>query len=103
MNLEKAITDYLLQMIENRYAQSTFRRYEQVLNHFQSFINARQIFWQDVFIFDTLQSFEKQSGLRHARAPVRGLSRYLFAKNKIHRPIEKPIQTLPQIYEQYRV
>jgi site-specific recombinase XerD len=88
-------------MISNGYANSTFIHYEQVLNHFLRFINKRAIPWDAVFTFYTLEDFQEESGLTHASTPVRGLSRYLFQQNRISRPIEKPIQGLPEIYEGY--
>jgi integrase/recombinase XerD len=99
--LEKAVSDYLLWMISNGYADSTSMRYEQVLKHFLYFINQIAIPWDVVFTFETLKNFQKEIGLTHASNPVRGLSRYLFEQNKIQRPIEKPIQKLPEIYEDY--
>lgn len=99
--LKQAIHDYLLWMISNGYANSTFINYEQVLRHFLRFISQRTIPWDAVFTFDTLENFQKESGLTHAPTPVRGLSRYLFQQNTIPQPIEKPIQRLPEIYEEY--
>jgi site-specific recombinase XerD len=99
--LEKAVSDYLLQMVSNGYAASTCMRYEQALKHFLHFINQMVIPWDAVFTFETLKNFQKESGLIRASSPVRGLSRYLFEQNKIRRPIEKPIQKLPEIYEDY--
>jgi hypothetical protein len=86
--LEQAISDYLLWMISNGYANSTFIHYEQVLNHFLRFINQRAIPWDAVFTLDMLKDFQKESGLTHASTPVRGLSRYLFQQNRIPRPIK---------------
>lgn len=99
--LEQAVSDYLLWMISNGYANSTFIHYEQVLKHFLRFINQKAIPWDAVFTFDMLKCFQEESGLTHASTPVRGLSRYLFQQDRIPRPIEKPIQRLPEIYEEY--
>jgi integrase/recombinase XerD len=99
--LEKAVSDYLLWMVSNGYADSTCMRYEQALKHFFNFINQMTIAWDAVFTFETLKNFQKESGLIHASKPVRGFSRYLFKQNRIQRPVEKPIQKLPEIYEDY--
>lgn len=99
--LEKAVSDYLLWMISNGYAESTCIRYRRILKHFFVFISQKAICWEDVFTFNTLKDFQKESGLIRASNPARGLSRYLFEQNKIQRPIEKPIQKLPEIYEDY--
>ena len=99
--LSKHIQDYLLWLIDNNYAQSTCSRHEKVLNFFERFIAERKIPWQEDFTVSTLQAFKNQSGLQRISAPVRGLSRYLYHKGIIARPIEKPFEKLPEIYEQY--
>ncbi|MBW2570491.1 MAG: tyrosine-type recombinase/integrase [Deltaproteobacteria bacterium] len=99
--LEKAVSDYLLWMISNGYADSTSMRYQQVLKHFAHYIIQRAIPWDAVFTFDTLKDFQKESGLILALRAVRGLSRYLFKQNRIKRLIEKPVQPLPEVFEEY--
>jgi integrase/recombinase XerD len=99
--LEKAVSDYLLWMISNGYADSTSMRYQQILTYFSRFIIQRAIPWNVVFTFDTLKDFQKESGLILASHAVRGISRYLFKQNRIKRPIEKPVQPLPEVYEEY--
>ena len=99
--LEKAVSDYLLWMISNGYSDSTCMRYQQVSNHFAHYIIQQAIPWDAVFTFDTLRDFQKESGLILASHAVRGLSRYLFKQNRIKRPIEKPVQPLPEVFEEY--
>jgi site-specific recombinase XerD len=99
--LEKAVSDYLLWMISNGYADSTCMRYQQVSNHFAHYIIQRAIPWDAVFTFDTLRDFQKESGLILASHAVRGLSLYLFKQNRIKRPIEKSVQPLPEVFEEY--
>jgi integrase/recombinase XerD len=99
--LEQAICDYLLWMISNGYAESTYLRYEQALKHFFRFVARSKIPWEAVFTLNTLEAFRKESGLTHASKPVRGLSRYLFQRKRIQSPIKKSVQKLPQIYEEY--
>ena len=99
--LDQAISDYLLWMISKGYADSTCIHYEQVLKHFLLFVSQKAIPWDAAFTFDTLKKFQKESGLTHAWTAPRGLCRYLFNHNRIKRPIEKPIQKLPEIHEQY--
>jgi integrase/recombinase XerD len=99
--LEQAINDYLLSMISKGYAQSTWEHYERVLNHFLAFVNDREIAWEAIFTFDTLKAFQKDTGLIHVAAAIRGLSRYLFQQGTIERPIERQHQKLPEIYEHY--
>ena len=99
--LKKAIDDYLVWMISKNYAESTCIRYHRILKYFFVFISQKAICWEDVITFNTLKDCHKESGLIRASNPVMGLSRYLFEQNKIQRPIEKPIQKLPEIYEDY--
>jgi site-specific recombinase XerD len=99
--LEKAIDDYLAWMISKNYAESTCIRYQRILKYFFIFISPKAICWEDVFTFNTLKDFQTESGLSHVSNPVRGLSQYLFEQNRIQRPIEKPVQKLPEIYEDY--
>lgn len=99
--LEKAITDYLLWMISNGYADSTCMRYQQALKHFSCFIIRQAIEWDSVFMFKTLKDFQKESGINLASHAVRGFSRYLFEQNGVRRPIEKPVRILPEIFEDY--
>ena len=53
--LETAVTDYLLWMIPNGYADSTCMRYQQILTYFSRFITQRAIPWDVVFTFGTLK------------------------------------------------
>lgn len=99
--LEKAIDDYLAWMISKNYAESTCIRYQRILKYFFIFISPKAICWEDVFTFNTLKDFQTKIGLSHVSSPVRGLSQYLFEQNRIQRPIEKPVQKLPEIYEDY--
>ena len=99
--LEKAVSDYLLWMISADYASGTITNHERLLNHFQNFITNRNISWEEVFTYDTLNGFEKHCGLHFSANAVRGLSRYLFGQKLIPGPIKKPLVHLPEIYEAY--
>lgn len=101
MDFEKAIEDYRQWMISSRYAGSTCLRYHQVLLHFVKFINDKKIPWDSAFTYDTLQNFQTKSGLVLSAHAVKGFSRYLFEENRINRPIEKTVQTLPELFEAY--
>jgi len=99
--LEKAVSDYLLWMISNGYADSTCMRYQRILTYFFRFITQLAIPWDVVFTFYILKDFQKESGLIFASQAVRGLSRYLFKQNRIKMPIEKPVQPMPEVFEKY--
>jgi site-specific recombinase XerD len=99
--LEKAVSDYLLWMISADYASGTIMIHERLLNHFQNFITNRNISWEQVVTYDTLNSFEKHCNLHFSANAVRGLSRYLFEQKLIPGLIKKPLVHLPEIYEDY--
>ncbi len=99
--LAKAVDDYLLWMISAGYASGTIMIHERLLNHFQNFITNRNISWEQVFTYDTLNGFEKHCGLHFSANALRGLGRYLFKQKLIPNPIKKPRVRLPDIYEDY--
>ena len=99
--LEKAVSDYLLWMISADYASGTITNHERLLNHFQNFITNRNISWEQVFTYDTLNGFEKHCNLYFAANVLRSFSRYLFKQKLIPGPIKKPLVHLPEIYEAY--
>jgi site-specific recombinase XerD len=99
--LKKAVGDYLLWMISADYASGTIMNHERLLNHFQDFITHRNLSLEQVFTYDTLNSFEKHCGLHLSANAVRGLGRYLFEQKLIPAPIKKPRVRLPDIYEDY--
>ncbi|MFQ5976030.1 MAG: tyrosine-type recombinase/integrase [Candidatus Hydrothermarchaeales archaeon] len=99
-DLEKAIRDYIQWLISEGYTLSTCAIYDRMLNHFRLFINRKNIAWDKIFILNTVKDFQKENNLKYGPV-VRGLSRYLFQQGRIQQSIEKEIQKLPQIYEQY--
>ena len=99
--LAKAVDDYLVWMIAAGYASGTIMIHERLLNHFQNFITNRNISWEQVFTYDTLNGFEKHCGLHFSANALRGLGRYLFKQKLIPNPIKKPRIRLPDIYEDY--
>ena len=101
LQLAKAVEDYLMWMISADYASGSIMRHERLLNHFQNFITNRNISWEQVFTYDTLNSFEKHCNLYFAANALRCLSRYLFEQKLIPGPIKKPLVRLPETYEAY--
>jgi site-specific recombinase XerD len=99
-NLEQAIDTYLLWMKEEGYHLESYRTHKATLHLFLDFIRDRAFEWDDVFTLDTVTAFQKHHGLAQARG-VKGLSRYLFGRNRIRSPIEKIHHRLPLIYEDY--
>ncbi len=99
--LDTAIHDYLSWLDAKRYGELTRSGYKKGLNHFHDFIDRMGIPWDGVFSFETFESFkEKYSHPTDARS-VKMLSRFLFKKNRLKRPIERPTPRLPRIYEEY--
>jgi integrase/recombinase XerD len=98
--LKQAIEDYLLWMISTGYSQPILDSAERVLQQFSVFITHRQVPWESIFTYETLKSFQKEICPLCASA-VRGLSKHLFMKKKISRPIPKKAHTLSRIYEEY--
>jgi site-specific recombinase XerD len=103
LRLAKAVEDYLMWMISADYASGSIMLHERLLNHFQNFITNQNISWEQVFSYDTLNSFEKDCGLHFAANALRGLGRYLFKQKLIPNPIKKPRVHLPDIYEAYLI
>jgi len=99
--LAKAVDDYLVWMIAAGYASGTIMIHERLLNHFQNFIINRNISWEQVFTYDTLNGFEKHYNLYFAANVLRSISRYFFKQKLISDPIKKPRVRLPEIYEAY--
>lgn len=101
MELSRAIENYLEWMASNDYAEITCRQYRLLLRHFDCFIARLEIPWDVVFTFETLKNFQKESGFIHAPKVLNGLARYLFSHGMIPNPIKKPVQPLPEIFQQY--
>ncbi len=99
--LKQAIDDYLLWMISRGYASKTWSLYEGALRHFLRFVNDRSIPFEAIFTHNTLAAFQKENKLTYPLSAIIGLSRRLFEQGKIPRPIEKPYEKLPEVYEEY--
>ncbi len=98
---KKFINDYLLWMKSEGYAGFTITRYEQVLNYFKVFILRSECIWDDVFTYNTLVKFQKETGLSLTSCAVKGLANYFFRHGIIPSPIKKPVYPLPDIFEKY--
>ncbi len=101
--LEQAIDDYLLWMIDKGYNRYTWLLHERLLNRFAIYINQRAICWEQTITFETLQAFKQECQLNRAGMVVRGLARYLYRLQRIPRPLKRPLRELPDIYEEYLV
>ncbi|MGA1825302.1 MAG: tyrosine-type recombinase/integrase [bacterium] len=98
--LNKVIPDYLLWMEKNGYKQSTIQRAKQVFRRFSLFVERERILWRSIFIADTIDAFQKETGLRNISA-VRGLCGYLVKEKGMAAPEDKDKRRLPEIYEEF--
>jgi len=101
MDALRAMEAYLLWMMEAGYSASTVYNYERLLKHYLNFLRAHSIDFESAFSIDTLKAFEKERSLALSAQAVKGLARYLYRQKRISAPIEKPLSTIPAIYEQY--
>jgi site-specific recombinase XerD len=98
--LQDASCDYLQWMAANGYSNATMDSYRIELEAFCEFVEHKRYAWDRIFAMDTFKAFKKLRGTDYAPA-VRGLSRYLFKKGELERPIENKPAKLPRVYEDY--
>jgi site-specific recombinase XerD len=100
--LQEAIQDYLLWMICEGYSHKTWLIYEKALNSFVHFVKQKDRAVDDILTPEFLESFLEEPGhTSSSKAAIRGLGRYLFHHERIERPLKKPIQPLPDAFENY--
>jgi site-specific recombinase XerD len=99
--LDKAIHDYLSWLKFSGYHEITRILYKKGLRHFRDFIDKRETPWNAVFSFDTFESFQEKYNRKDYLRSVKMLSKFLFKRNEIARPIERPKPVLPLIFEEY--
>ena len=100
--LKQAIEDYLQWMKSVGYTRNTRKNYQAQLNQFLCFSKNTAISWEKLFTLDGLEGFKKITG-QSALTAINGLSRYLFSKGKIPKPLAsktKPV-VLSKIYKDY--
>ena len=100
IDLVQAITDFLLWMESNGYAQQTITQYKRVLNRFLSFIKASRFGWDEIFTAKTVEAFEKSTVASNGPV-ILNLARYLYLHKSIRHPIESKHQPLPGVFQQY--
>jgi len=106
MSLKEAIRDYL------QWVRSTERRggkklisHGLVLVDFIDYVKEKNVDWEGMFTFDTLNAFRIHTNHKNPSDAVKGLSLYLFEKGRIPQPLKIPPYhiDLPEIYEQYLI
>ncbi|MCK5606385.1 tyrosine-type recombinase/integrase [Candidatus Pacearchaeota archaeon] len=98
-NLEKHIANYLLWMVESRYSRTSVLQYKIILTNFKMFIYNKKK--DEIFTYQTLIEFNEKTGLKLSSHVVKKFSEYLFKRGFIENPVKKPINVLPNIFEEY--
>lgn len=98
--LNKAISDYLLWMIEAGYAKSTWDNYERILFRFQNFITKEESLGV-IFTHENMAKFGRECQLKEFEAPVKGLALYLHRHGQLANSLNRKQKELPAIYENY--
>lgn len=99
--LKQAIRDYLGWMTDKGYSHATLYLHKRLLNHLLTFIDQREIRWENIFTFETLKAFQQKCKLNCAPTVFRALARHLHAQRKIPRLLSEHPHELPAIYEEY--
>jgi len=101
-DLNPQIDAYLKWMASQYYSSHTIRFYQSILKHWVVFANAAGMGFNDVFKYEKLKAFQRDSQLKHlSLAPITGLSQYLYENHQLIKPVRKPTEALPEIYEEY--
>jgi len=102
--LAEGILDYLpwVKSSEERKDSSSVR-YSKILIDFLIYTIRKDIDWEDMFTFDTLKAFRKETNLKNISPALIALSSYLHKNGRISQPLQIPNYQveLPDIYEQY--
>lgn len=105
--LMEAILDYTgwVKSVEDQRGGPSHLRYTRILVDFLIFVIHRDMAWEEMFIFDTLEAFQTYSGYKAASRALRALSDYLFSQGRIVQPLDlsSPKAPLPDTYEQYLI
>jgi site-specific recombinase XerD len=103
--LLEGMLDYFawLKAIKQPRASRANERYRQILVEFVIFSIDNDIAWNDMFTFETYRKFRTQSYFKKPSHALIGLSRHLYDKGAILKPLtmSKYQVRLPPIYEQY--
>jgi len=103
--LAGAMLDYLCQIKSDDSNTDSRKvvRHTEILTDFFIYAMREQIGWKDMFTFDTLIEFRKNTGVKKAGRALIGLSEYLRDNGRIRASLQIPNYQirLPDIYEQY--
>lgn len=99
--LDKAVSDYLLWLIDAGYTESTIYHYERMLIHFQNYIGSSADSLDVILSNQTITAYEKESALKACTVSVWGLTRYLFRQGELTELPSRTRKNLPVLYETY--
>ena len=100
-NLDKAICEYLLWLIDTGYAESTIYQYERKLLHFQDYIGSGTDSLDAILIRENIAGYERECTLKDCTVSVWGLARYLYQHDKLTELPSRKRKNLPILYETY--
>jgi site-specific recombinase XerD len=103
--LMDAILDYA-RWVVSREGQKGARsrlRYTHILRDFVFYVIYKGTAWKEMFTIKTLEAFQSYSGYQGAYLALGALSDYLFAQERIDRPLQisERDSPLPALYEHY--
>lgn len=99
--LNKAVSDYLLWLIDTGYAESTIYHYERMLIHFQNYIGSNENSLDVILSNEAITAYEKKCTLKACTVSVWGLARHLFRQGKLAESPSRTPKNLPVLYETY--
>jgi integrase/recombinase XerD len=100
--LSQAVEQYLLQRIEQGFADTHINTQCKILQDFQLFVKKRVKGWNVIFNLEILQEFMQEGNSNERRRAVRGLAKFLYREKQISQPIPlKARPKLPEIFEDY--
>jgi site-specific recombinase XerD len=99
--LDAAIQEYLLRLIDQGYNHHTWDAYQRLLARFSAFVDQQTMGWEQIFTVQTMESFANHCRDRRLYPAVRGLARYLHGQGKLPWPLTDLSARLPEVYEGY--
>ncbi len=100
-NLSKAVSDYLLWLIDTGYAESTIDHYERKLVHFQDYINSATDSLDVILSRENITGYGNDCTLKDCTVSVWGLARYLYRNGRLTELPRRNPKNLPILYETY--
>jgi len=99
--LDKAVSDYLLWLIDTEYAESTIYNYERKLIHFQNYIGSGTDSLDAILSNENIIGYKRNCRHKDCTVSVWGLARYLYRQGKLTELPRRNPKNLPIHYETY--